>query len=324
MKHSALLLSLLVATGCAAQGAEQAFDLETQTGVIKGTLALPSARGQVPVVLLIAGSGPTDRDGNAPAAAGRNDSLKMTANALAELGIASLRYDKRGVAASSAAGPAEADLRFDNYVNDAALWIAKLAKDPRFQGIAVLGHSEGSMIGMLAAQRSPAQAFISVAGPAEQAPAVLRRQLEGQLPPDLAQKNEEILNALESGNTVSDIPTPLLALYRQSVQPYLISWFRYSPADEVAKLRMPCLLVQGGTDIQVGVTDAKALHAANSGCVLRVINGMNHVLKRVPPDQQKQLASYGDQSLPLDPDFVTTLASFLSSKQVQAAFRAQR
>ncbi len=324
MNSPALLLSLLVVTGFAAQAAEQAVVLETETGAIKGTLTLPSATSQVPLVLLIAGSGPTDRDGNAPVDAGRNDSLKMLASALAERGIASVRYDKRGVAASSTAGPAESDLRFDNYVEDAASWVKKLEKDSRFQGIAVLGHSEGSLIGMLASQRSAAQAFISVAGQAEKAPAVLRRQLQGRLPPDLAQKNEEILKALESGGTVSDVPPLLLALYRQSVQPYLISWFRYSPTTEVGKLRIPCLLVQGGTDIQVGVTGARALHAANSGCALKVIDGMNHVLKRVPPDQQKQIASYGDQSLPLDPDFVTTLATFLSSEQVRSAFRAPR
>lgn len=299
MNHTAFLLFLLIATCAAAQPAEQAINLETQTGTIKGTLTLPPATSQVPVVLLIAGSGPTDRDGNAPVAAGRNDSLKMLAAALGERGFASVRYDKRGVAASSAAGPTESDLRFDHYVQDATSWIAKLARDSRFQGIAVIGHSEGSLIGMLATQRSAVQAFISVAGPAEKAPMVLRRQLQGRLPLDLTQRSEEILKALESGGTVSDIPSPLLALYRPSVQPYLISWFRYSPADEVAKLRVPCLLVQGGTDIQVGVRDAAALHEANSRCAPAVLDGMNHVLKRVPSDQQKQIASYGDKSLPL-------------------------
>lgn len=324
MNHPALVLSLLVATSFAAHAAEQSIELETKTGAIKGTLTLPSASSPVPVVLLIAGSGPTDRDGNAPVAAGRNDSLKMLAASLEGLGIASVRYDKRGIAASSAAGPTESNLRFDDYVQDAASWITKLARDSRFQGIAVLGHSEGSLIGMLAAQRSAVQAFISVAGPAEKAPTVLRRQLQGRLPPDLAQRNEEILRTLESGGTVSDVPSPLSALYRQSVQPYLISWFKYSPADEVAKLRVPCLIVQGGTDIRVGIPDAKRLHAANPACALQVVEGMNHVLKRVPADQQKQIASYGDQSLPIDADFVKTIATFLSSEQVRVALRATR
>lgn len=324
MNRLALLLSALVATCTASIAAEQAIELETPTGVIKGTLTMPPGELRTPVVLLIAGSGPTDRDGNAPIVAGKNDSLKLLAAALRDNGVASVRYDKRGIAASSGAARAESDLRFEDYVQDAASWTTKLAKDSRFTGVAVLGHSEGSLIGMLASQRSPSLAFISVAGPAEMAPAVLRRQLKGRLPPDLAERNEEILRSLESGSTASEVPPPLLALYRPSVQPYLISWFKYSPADELAKLRVPCLLIQGGTDIQVGVADAEALHAANKSCVLRVVAGMNHVMKSVALDRQKQIASYGDPALPLDTDLTAELASFFSTKQVRAAFGAPR
>ncbi|MDZ7919030.1 alpha/beta hydrolase [Rhodoferax sp.] len=324
MNRLALVLSALVATSSSSIAAEQAIELETPTGVIKGTLTMPPGDSRTAVVLLIAGSGPTDRDGNTPMAAGKNDSLKLLAAALRDNGVASVRYDKRGIAASSRAAHAESDLRFEDYVQDAASWATRLAKDSRFTGVAVLGHSEGSLIGMLASQRSPSVAFISVAGPAERASVVLRRQLQGRLPPDLATRNEEILSALESGSTASEVPPPLLALYRPSVQPYLISWFKYSPSDELVKLRMPCLLVQGGTDIQVGVADAEALHAANKACVLRVVAGMNHVMKSVPPDRQKQIASYGDPALPLNTDFTEALASFFSAKQVRAAFGAPR
>lgn len=324
MSHPALVLSFLITISASAQGTQQAIELETPTGVIKGTLTLPTNATPVPVALLIAGSGPTDRDGNTPVVAGRNDSLKMLSAALAENGVASVRFDKRGIAASSSAARSEAELRFDDYVQDAVSWVEKLSKDSRFQGIAVVGHSEGSLIGMLASQRSPAQAFVSVSGPAERAPVVLRRQLQGRLPPDLAQRNEEILRSLESGRTVRDIPPALLALYRQSVQPYLVSWFRYSPKDEIAKLRVPCLLLQGATDMQVEVADAKTLHSANQSCLLQVMEGMNHVLKRVPADQQKQIASYGDPLLPLDSDLVKALAGFFSSEQVRAALRTHR
>jgi alpha-beta hydrolase superfamily lysophospholipase len=257
-------------------------------------------------------------------AAGKNDSLKQLAAALRDNGVASVRYDKRGLAASKDAARAESDLRFEDYVQDAASWITKLAKDPRFTGVAVLGHSEGSLIGLLASQRSPAIAFISVAGPAEKAPTGLRRQLQGRLPSELAVRNEEILRSLEAGRTASEVPPPLIALYRPSVQPYLISWFKYSPSDEIAKLQVPCLLVQGGTDIQVGVTDAEKLHAANKTCLLKVIAGMNHVMKAVPPDRQKQIASYGDPALPLDTELTQALAQFFSGEQMRAAFGAPR
>ena len=128
-------------------------------------------------------------------AAGKNDSLKLLAAALRGYGIASVRYDKRGIAASKGAACSEADLRFEHYVQDAASWITKLAKDSRFAGVTVLGHSEGSLIGLLASQRSPAAAFISVAGPAEKASAVLRRQLQGWDPAGLARALDAVAQA---------------------------------------------------------------------------------------------------------------------------------
>jgi pimeloyl-ACP methyl ester carboxylesterase len=212
-----LLLPLVLANHAVA--AEQAFDLAAPGGTLAGTLNLPAASGKVPVVLIIAGSGPTDRDGNGPVAQARNDSLKLLAAALADAGFASVRYDKRGIGASRAAGPSESALRFDTYVDDAVAWIAKLKADPRFSRVAVIGHSEGSLIGMLAARRGGADAFVSIAGPAQAAGAVLRGQLAGKLPPDLAASSERILAGLEQGKTDADVPPALAALYRPSVQP---------------------------------------------------------------------------------------------------------
>ncbi|WP_212758088.1 alpha/beta hydrolase [Usitatibacter palustris] len=293
---------------------EHPIELETPTGTIKGTLTMPPGAPWVPVVLVIAGSGPTDRDGNTPLASGRNDSLKMLTAALNEHGVASVRYDKRGVAASREAAREEADLRLETYVEDAASWIAQLSKDSRFSRVVVLGHSEGSLIGLLAAQRNPASAFISIAGPAERAATALRRQLKGRLPPELGARSEAILVSLEAGKTVGDVPSQLSALYRPSVQPYLISWFKYSPADEFAKLRVPCLIVQGGTDIQVEVADARKLHAANPKCALKVIAGMNHILKIVPAERDKQMASYGDPAIPLSTELAQALEQFFAAR----------
>lgn len=298
---------------------EQAIELVTPTGIIKGTLTSPAGPSKTPVVVIVAGSGPTDRNGNTPLLPGRNDSLKLLAEALGRQGIASVRYDKRGIAESAAAARQESELRMEDYVQDAASWVNKLALDARFSGVVILGHSEGSLIGMLAAQRSPTRAFISMAGAAEKAAAILRRQLRGQLPPDLAEQSEAILSSLEAGRTSVDVPTPLAALYRPSVQPYLISWFKYSPTDELAKLKMPCLIVQGETDIQVDVSDAQALHAARQACQLKIIAGMNHVLKMVPADQDQQIASYSDPNLPLAAELTASLEQFLSSASVREA-----
>ena len=292
---------------------EQAISLDTGTGKINGSLALPAASGKVPVVLIIAGSGPTDRDGNSRALKLNSDSLKLLAEALAKAGLASVRYDKRGIAASAAAGPDEAELRFDTYVQDAAAWVRMLKTDGRFSAVAVLGHSEGSLIGMLAASRAGARAFVSIAGPAHGASAVLRQQLKGRLNAELAERSDAILTSLEQGQTVGAVPAELKPLYRETVQPYLISWFRYVPEAEFAKLLVPAQIVQGDTDLQVGTAEAEALKRAKPDAELVIVNGMNHALKVVPRDAALQLASYGDPSLPLADELSKALVRFLSS-----------
>jgi len=314
-----LLALALACAGRTALAAEQDIALATPTGTLSGTLALPAAAGKPVVVLIVAGSGPTDRDGNTPMAGGRNDSLKMLAAALERDGFASVRYDKRGIGASRAAGPAESALRFGAYVDDAVAWIAQLKADPRFASVVVLGHSEGSMIGMLAARQAGAAAFVSIAGIADTPATVLRTQLAGKLPPALAEASERILAGLERGETSADVPPALAMLYRPSVQPYLISWLKIAPARAIAALRVPVLIVQGSTDIQVDVGQARRLGAARPDARVVVIDGMNHVLKAVPADPQRQLASYGDPALPLHPQLAATIAGFLRGLPQQDA-----
>ena len=193
------------------------------------------------------------------------------------------------------------------------LWIDQLARDDRFSGVAVAGHSEGSLIGMVAADGKPVKSYISLAGVASGASTLLRQQLHGKLPADLAAINETILSSLEKGQTVSDVPAPLASLYRPSVQPYLVSWFHYVPEDEIKKLRMPCLILQGDTDIQVPVSEAQALKGAKPDAELQIIPGMNHVLKMVPADHMQQIASYGDPTLPLAPELCKSVTRFLAA-----------
>lgn len=309
---AATSLALMLAPSVAlAQIPDSPIILETATGTISGTLILPPLGKKAPVILIIAGSGPTDRDGNSKALPGKNDSLKMLAQALGAAGIPSVRYDKRGIG-DSVRTPEE-NLRFDSYVRDATDWVEMLKRDPRFAGVIVAGHSEGSLIGMLAARAASAKAFVSIAGPARSASQMLRQQLAGTLPADLAARNEAILQALEQAEPVGDIPPQLQSLYRKTVLPYLASWFKYVPADEYKKLDMPTLIIQGDTDIQVGVEQARALKAANPRAELAVIRGMNHVLKQVPPDPARQLSSYGDPALPLSREMVEQLIRFLDS-----------
>jgi pimeloyl-ACP methyl ester carboxylesterase len=303
VKHAIATLAAVLLTQA---GAGTPVELTVPGGKVSGTLLMPAApAAKTPVVLIIAGSGPTDRDGNSPALPGKNNSYRLLAEALAADGIASLRYDKRGIGQSRVTGLKEIDLRFETFVSDAASWISFLRNDPRFGTITVAGHSEGSLIGMLAARAARADAFVSVAGVARRASDVLRDQLRPQLAamPEIWQGSETILASLEAGKTVDTIPPePILAqLYRTSVQPYMISWLKYVPSAELARLTMPVAIVQGTTDIQVQVSEAEALHTAKMDAQFVVIDGMNHVMKMVPADRTQQIASYSDPDLPIAP-----------------------
>lgn len=285
--------------------------LDTEPGRVAGTLLLPAGDGARPVALLIAGSGPTDRDGNSRLLSGKNNSLRLLAEALAAEGVASLRYDKRGLGGSASAALREADLRFGDLAADAARWLKWLRADPRFSQVIAIGHSEGALIGTLAVREAGADALVLLAGPGRGFFSVLREQLRGRLPDALAQKSETIMSELEAGRTTDDVPKELATLFRPSVQPYLISLIRHDPARELATLRIPVLIVQGETDIQVKFEDAGRLFAARPDARQVLLPGMNHVLKRVPADRAQQLASYSDPSLPLAPALVPAIVDFL-------------
>ena len=286
--------------------------LDTGSGELFGSLLLPKSDTPVPVVLIISGSGPTDRDGNNPDG-GRNDSLKRLAWVLAKHNIASVRYDKRGVAASLAATPDERNLTLEAYVSDAEAWGRKLKADPRFGKLILLGHSEGALIASLAAPSVDAAAVISLSGSARPIDQVVRQQLSNHLPPPLMLRSNELLDSLKAGKTDDNVPPPLQAIFRPSVQPYLISLFRQDPAAAFAKLKMPALIIQGSNDIQVGVNDAKMLKAAKPDAELALIEGMNHVMRIVPNDVKRQLASYRDPQLPLAAELGTRILGFIDA-----------
>lgn len=285
-------------------------ELKTDTGTLFGTIDLPAKPGPWPVVLIHAGSGPTDRDGNGPLT--KTDNLKMVGRAIAAEGIAVLRIDKRGIAASAKALAREEDVRLDTYAADVAAWVAFLRNDPRFTKIGYIGHSEGALIGLMAATPAKLDAYVSLCGPGRPLQDVLREQLKKNLPEDLYKASDRILADLEAGREAKDVPKSLVALFRPSVQPFLISAFKQDPAKLVAGLSVPVLVVSGSTDIQVSAEDAKRLAGANPKAKVVTIDGMNHVLKAVPGTiQLVQLPSYGDPSLPLHPKLMGELVGFL-------------
>lgn len=315
MKRLNLKLSLLLAILPVMSWAfeERAVSLEIPAGEIKGKMLLPDVESP-PVILIIAGSGPTDMDGNTVLGAVtiKNNSLKFLAEGLAERGIASLRYDKRGIASSAAAGKEEKDLRFDDYVADARAWIDLLSGDDRFSDIFVVGHSEGSLIGMLASEgNAKVKGFVSVAGAGHPAYELIETQISNQ-PAEVCQLVKSINDSLRAGKTVTDIPAGLMALYRPSVQPYLMSWYRYDPREVVARLEQPVLIVQGDKDIQVSVEDAELLKSAQPRALLQLIENMNHVLKHCESvDAGEQQATYTNPDLPVVENMLNIIEKFI-------------
>lgn len=298
-----------------AQSQEENIVLKQAKGVLDGTLLIPQSTKKVPVVLIVAGSGPTDRNGNSSLSITAK-SYQLLAEGLANKGIASLRYDKRGVGKSASSMMKESDLTFETYIQDVQQWIDTLKKSNHFSKITVLGHSEGSLLSMVAVQKSPIDGYISLAGPARGIDEIIIEQMAQQPLPDSA-KNEVKKNfeRLKRGETFSKIMQNMSVymIFRPSIQPYMISWLKYVPSEEIKKVKAKTLIIQGTTDIQVSENEGKLLAKAQPKAKLILINGMNHVLKNAPIDRAENIKTYTNPDLPIAKGMVEAVVEFVDS-----------
>lgn len=273
---------------------------------IHGTLVAPP--GSKKVVLFIAGSGPTDRNGNSGMGLNTN-CTKMMAEALEKAGIASLRYDKRSIGASDATP--EKDLRFENMVDDAVALI-KMLKE-RYAEVYVAGHSEGSLVGMLASKTNVA-GYISIAGAGEPIDVLLRKQLD-LLMPNSAAKASLLMDSLKKGYSIQEPSGELSVILHRSIQPYMVSWMKYDPQQEIKKLKIPVLIIQGTTDLQVSTHDAELLKKAKPDAKLLEIEGMNHILKEAPAGKNENFITYTKPDLPLKEEVMKAIIPFVSAQK---------
>lgn len=286
-------------------------ELASTPAPLHGTLLTPEGQTRAAAVIL-PGSGPTNRDGDSPLLGVRAANLRLLAEGLAERGVASIRIDKRGIGQSAAAGLAEADLRFDAYAADARAWAAETAAKADRPCAWLVGHSEGALVAQAAVAGGDDKVcgLILLAGAGRPAGEVLREQLTA-LPEPLKTRAYDALTELEAGRTVADPPAELAALFRPSVQPYLISWLALDPARLAADYARPIFIGQGTTDLQISVADAEALKTAQPRAELVVWDGVNHLLKVAPADRPANLATYADPDLPLAPGVVEAVADFM-------------
>ena len=312
MIRSMMLAASLAATGAAAPAGVEV-SVPGPQGPLAGTLVDPGK--DAPAVLIIPGSGPTDRDGNNPLGI-TGGVFRQLAEALAAKGVATLRIDKRGMFGSKAAIADANDVTIAAYAADAHAWVDMVRAKTARPCVWLLGHSEGALVALLAAQNPKGLCgVILVSGAGRPLGEVIRAQLRANpANAPLLPQGEAAIDQLEAGKRVpaATLPAPLQPLFNDRVQGYLIDMFRHDPAKLIAAVKLPVLIVQGDKDIQVAVADAELLKRAQPAATLKVVPGINHVLKPVASDDRAaNVATYGDADLPISPMIPDTIAAFV-------------
>ena len=317
MKTVTVFTALLYCFITSAQGRKidsSEVSIPVRKATISGTIYTPVNVQQPPVVLIIAGSGPTDRNGNSLALPGKNNCLLQLAEVFAQNGIASLRYDKRIIGKSRLAqGMREDSLVFSDMIDDAEQLYHFLEK-AGYKQIYIAGHSEGSLIGMALAQRVKPAGYISIAGSGRKAGDILKEQFSA-LPEPLKTESYTTTDSLEAGHFVKKVNPSLLSVFRPSVQPYMISWFSFDPAKIISSLKCRILILQGSNDLQISEKDAVILKQANPNAKLVIIKNMNHVLKEVEPgDPNENKKAYSNPDLIVMKELTNEIINFINEK----------
>lgn len=275
---------------------------------VTGNLLTPSSIENPPLVILIQGSGPTDRNGNQSFM--KNDSFKKLARELAANGIASFRYDKR-IFEMSNLGITEEEIRFDDFIADATSVLEYFGGQDHFGKKVVLGHSQGSLVGMISA-RNRADAFISIAGAGHPIDALIVNQLKQQMP-GLDEQARESFEELRKKGSTSNYNPALASIFKPGLQAFMLSWLKYDPAEEISKLDIPVLVLNGTEDLQVSEEEAEKLKESLPGARIVILENMNHVFREIAGDDLENSKSYNEPRRPLHPDLVPTLENFIHS-----------
>ncbi|GGG40596.1 alpha/beta hydrolase [Dokdonia pacifica] len=276
---------------------------------VYGTLLQPK-EGADNLVIIIPGSGPTDRNGNQQLT--RNNSLRILAEKLTASGIATFRYDKRVLTLLKKGALQEEKLRFDDFVDDAVAAINYFSSRNKYRNIYIVGHSQGSLVGMIAAQQSEISGFISLAGPGQTIDQTILSQIELQMP-DLKDKAKDAFIQLKENGKVKKYSPALSSIFRPETQPFMASWMQYDPKVEIQKLQIPVLIVNGTNDIQVDTNEATSLKEVKSDASLVLIENMNHVLRIIEgTDSLENTKSYNEPKRPISEELINAITDFVT------------
>jgi len=310
-------MALVMAAGLLAGGvasAEEAVTIAGPTGLLGGSYLAPA--GRAPVMIIIPGSGPTDRNGNSPLGVA-GGAYQRLAEALAAQGVGSIRIDKRGMFGSAGAAADPNAVRLTDYAEDVRAWAAEARRRSGAPCAWLLGHSEGGLVAILAAQGSPdVCGLVLLAAPGRPLQQVLREQLAAN-PANavILPQVDRIIAALEAGEApdLTGVHPGVAMLFNPALNTFFISLFSHDPAVELAHYDGPVLVVQGETDIQVPVADAERLAQAR-GLEPVITPGMNHVLRDAPADRAANAATYRLTDAPLSAGLAEAIAGFVTGR----------
>jgi pimeloyl-ACP methyl ester carboxylesterase len=275
---------------------------------IDGTLLeLPDSNLNT-IAILIAGSGPTDRDGNQNFL--KNNSLKSLAIALANRGISTFRYDKR-IVKQLLSNNIDKNIMFDDFVTDAVSVLGYFKNQNRYKNLVIIGHSQGSLVGMLAAQQG-ATGFVSLAGAGQEISEVITEQIT-KTAPMFKEDTKRVFDIMKTGQTTTEYPPALFSIFNPEIQPFIMNWMQYNPAEEIKKLEIPILIINGTKDLQVSVEEAQLLKDAAPNSQLTIIENMNHVLFTIEGDDLENSKSYNEPYRKVDQTLIDTVTIFINN-----------
>tara|TARA_R110002051_G_scaffold201631_1_gene268406 strand:+ start:42051 stop:42983 length:933 start_codon:yes stop_codon:yes gene_type:complete len=308
MKKFAILFSLISFSvfGQLPFNDVQSSDVKINTFVY-GTFVKAAAPSNI-LAIIIPGSGATDRNGNSQMT--RNNAYSKLADGLAKNGIASFRYDKRIITLMKKNALQENKLRFDNFIEDAITAAQYYIDKGQYTSIYFIGHDQGSLVGMIAAQKVNVQGFISLCGAGQSIDKTILSQIDLQMP-DLKESAEASFTTLKEKGEVKDFNPALASIFRPDVQPFMASWMLYNPRREIRKLKIPTLIIGGSKDLQVSVAEAETLKKAKADAELLIIENMNHVLFNIQGDKLENSKSYNETGRTIMPEVVDGISRFM-------------
>ncbi len=292
---------------------EQTYKIKTASSTIEGVLRVPktsisAGTAQNTLVFIVPDASGTDRDGNMgdgiKAAPYRHLSENLAAN-----GIATFRYDKRGVGNSTFEGENK-PIVFEDFIGDAQKCLDSLRASGKFSKIIVAGHGEGALVGMILAQRTPFDGFVSLAASAKRIDSFMVDQVR-RGSPELAYALRVVYDKWEKNEPVDSFPKAIKDYIHPALKPFVIDMMRFMPTVEIAKVRVPTLIIHGKTDVSVPFASGVRLSKAKPDAQFYLHESMNHVLKDGDLNLLDTKKVNENPNLPLSTGLVSTIVNFI-------------